>query len=97
MSFVRRVESRKKFRRDPGIIIRHLFEEIGECSRALWFHQEMATPGLKEKSSLDVAMEIVDIVSVSMLLADVLGVDINKAFPVRFRQVGKQYGVRFAE
>ena len=88
-----RVEKKKKYKRDPNLILRHLFEEIGELSNALWIYESEA----KERSTgirpEIVARELIDIISLANYLADVLGIDLNAEFPYRMKEVAKQYGI----
>lgn len=91
-AFVDRVERRKRFRRDPNLILRHLLEELGECSNRLWLY-ESATPRLREKYRAEVGREIVDMVSLCVYLADVLKIDLNAAYPKRIEEVFRQYNV----
>ena len=94
-SFVDSVERKKNFKRDPGLIMRHLFEEAGECSRALWLLESFSPSGLKVCRKYAVASELVDIISLCVYLADVVGVDLNETFPKRFKEIAKQYKVKF--
>lgn len=91
--FVTRVETKKKYKRDPNLIMRHLFEEVGELSAALWRYE--SSPRLKKGDSKErAAAELVDIISLSVYMADVLGIDLNKAFPERIDEVARQYLVK---
>ncbi len=93
--FVTRVENKKGFKRDSALIIRHLFEEIGECSAALWRYESLKTDANFSKSmaKIKVGSELADIIALSVYMADVLEIDLNKAIPQRFNEVAREYGV----
>lgn len=92
-AFVTRVEKKKKYKRNAGLIMRHLTEEIGELSAALWRH-ETGAYNLYGDSKERTAAELVDVISLSVYMADVLSIDLNKAFPKRIDEVARQYGVK---
>lgn len=96
-AFVTKVETKKKFKRDTNLIFRHLVEEVGECSRALWHYELFCTTGMKSGARKDVAKELVDIISLCVYLADVLHEDLNEIFPIRIREIAKQYMVNHKE
>lgn len=94
--FVTLVETKKGYKRDVGLILRHLFEEVGELSGAIYryeteqeHHADCCLPKREQ-----VAMELVDIISLANYIADVLKIDLNNAFPKRMIQVARQYGVK---
>lgn len=93
--FVTSIEKKKRFKRDPNLIIRHLFEEIGECSHALWLAENPETDGLRESRRRDVGRELCDIISLAVYLADVLGLDLNDIFQINFEEVARKYNVKF--
>ena len=94
--FVNAVEKKKRYVRDPSLVTRHLFEEVAEFSRALWDLQN-ATDGLRASRRRDCAHELVDVISIACLLADILREDLNDSFPERFRAVAAQYRVRIPD
>lgn len=93
-AFVTRVEKKKKYRRDPNLIMRHIMEEVGELSAALWRHEVAGVMKMAGDSKERVGAEIIDVISLSVYLADVLHIDLNKAFPKRIDEVARQYGVK---
>lgn len=97
LSFVNRVERKKRFKREPGLILRHLFEEVGEASRALWQLDSVSTKGTADAYRERVAKECVDVVCLAVYLADVLKVDLDEIFALRIREIAAQYGVECPE
>ena len=41
LAFVNAVERKKKYSREPGLVVRHLFEEAAECSRKVWMYEKI--------------------------------------------------------
>ena len=41
LTFVNAVERKKKYSREPGLVVRHLFEEAAECSRKVWIYEKI--------------------------------------------------------
>lgn len=86
------VEQKKNYKRDPNLIFRHIVEEIGELSRALYIYDSAKDRGGPDATN--VIKECVDIISLCNYLSTVLNVDINKIFPIRLREVMAQYNVK---
>ena len=98
MEFVQEVETKKGYRRQADLVLRHLFEEIAECSSALWKYEEEAEAMIdKLPAPTKVARELVDIISLSCLMADILGIDLNEAVRWRMKEVFQQYGIEDRE
>ena len=94
MEFVQEVETKKGYRRRADLVLRHLFEEIAECSAALWKYEEEAEAMIdKLPAPTKIARELVDIISLSCLMADILGIDLNEAVRWRMKEVFQQYGI----
>lgn len=94
--FVTLVENKKGFKRDANLILRHLFEEVAECSAELWKYESTdSTMEVKDRYAENVSRELCDIISLCVYLADVLGLDLNESFPERFKEVARQYQVGF--
>ena len=97
LGFVHRVEKKKDYKKNANLIMRHLFEEVGEVSAEL-YKIESAHPSVcREAERRRVGEALVDIVCLSAYLADSLGVDLDSCFPSRMRQVARQYGVECPE
>lgn len=94
IEFVEEVETKKGYRRRADLVLRHLFEEIAECSAALWKYEEEADAMIdKLPAPTKVARELVDIISLSCLMADIMGIDLNEAVRWRMKEVFNQYGI----
>ena len=101
-AFVDRVEKKKSYRREYNLIFRHLLEEMGELSAAIWLLESnhsipFTGPGEEISNEQRVGGELVDIISLCVYLATVLEVDLNEVFPWKFSRVARQYGVEFKE
>lgn len=99
-AFVDRVEKRKSYRREYNLIFRHLLEEMGELSAAIWALQRVGLSRRSKASSerkMQIGGELVDIISLCVYVSSVLKVDLNEAFPWKFSRVARQYGVEFKE
>lgn len=98
--FVTMIEDKKGFSRDADLIVRHLFEEIGELSRILWLYKSnliLSHTGDKPEYAPHtpkdfVARELVDMICLTNYIADVLEIDLDAYFPRRAREVAFQYG-----
>lgn len=98
--FVEEVETKKGYRRIPDLVLRHLFEEIGELSAALWKFEEESEFSSVMKSPPEptkVARELVDIISLVVWLADIMKIDLNASVRWRMKEVSKQYGIEDRE
>ena len=91
--FVNKVERKKGYKRDPALVLRHLLEECGELSAALWRLEKFTTDGLRANRYEDVGKELCDIIFLACYIADILMIDMNKAIPDAMKTVAKQYGV----
>lgn len=94
--FVDEIETRKGYKKRPDLILRHILEEVGECSAALWKFEEeseFAAVMSKPPDPARVARELVDIIFLCVWEAHVMGVDLNEAVRWRMKEVAKQYGI----
>lgn len=94
--FVDEVETKKGFRRRPDLILRHILEEVGELSAALWKFEEeneYASVMSKAPDPARVARELVDIIFLCVWEAHVMGIDLNESVRWRMKEVAKQYGI----
>ncbi len=103
VEFVEEVETKKGYKRRADLVLRHLFEEIAECSAALWKHEEenehlWAAGGIApQPAPTKVARELIDIISLTIWMADILGIDLNEAMRWRMKEVFQQYGIEDRE
>lgn len=86
------VENRKRFKRDAGLIMRHIVEEVGELSAALYRYEASGIIGGSKRT--EVGRELIDLISLSVYMADVLGINLNALYPQRMSEVFAQYKVR---
>lgn len=95
-AFVNKIERKKRYKRDAGLVLRHLFEEVGELSAALYRYESDSK--FSQVLSMDrkdqVAKELCDVIFLAVYIADILKIDINKAIPSAMKDVAKQYNVR---
>ena len=91
--FVNRVEKKKGYKRDPALVLRHLLEECGELSAAIWQLEKFTTDGLRAKRLNDIGRELSDVIFLACYIADILGIDMNKAIPDAMEAVARQYGI----
>lgn len=99
-AFVDEVETKKGYVRRADLVLRHLVEEVGELSAALWkFEEEMEFASVMPKppEPTKVARELVDVISLAVRMADILGADLNEAIRWRMKEVAKQYGIEDRE
>lgn len=95
--FVSAVETKKKYRPEPNLIIRHLVEEVGELSHVLYL-LETLPPGHSDLPGRHlVGRELVDVLSLVNYLAHVCRIDLNNAIPDRMAEVADQYDVEIPE
>ena len=92
-AFVNKVERKKGYKRDSALVLRHLFEECGELSAALWRLESRARKVMRTKHHKAVGKELADVVFLACYIADILGIDMNKAIPDAMEAVAKQYGI----
>lgn len=97
LSFVNRVERKKNYKRDVNLIMRHLFEEVGEVSAILYKFQSPDTPTLRDIKRRETALELVDVVFLSCYLAEALGVDLDGCVSDRMQAVARKYNVKCPE
>lgn len=98
VEFVEAVESKKGFKRRADLVLRHILEELAECSAALWKHEEEVENSIHAiPPPAKVARELVDIIFLSVWMADILGIDLNEATAWRMKEVAKQYNVEDRE
>ena len=101
--FVTRVENKKGFIPDPNLIFRHMVEEVGELSAAMWKlevfvkeHLNRYGPWSGDIPSIQkriLAGKLVDIISLCVYMATVHRINLNEIFPIRFNEIADQYGV----
>lgn len=93
-AFVEEIETKRGYRRRADLVLRHLLEEVGECSAALWKFEEESEAVLENRPEpAKVARELVDIIFLCCWMADILGIDLNEAVRWRMKEVAKQYGI----
>lgn len=92
-AFVNKVERKKGYKRDSALVLRHLFEECGELSAALWRLESFSIDGMREKRRADIGKELADVVFLAVYIADILGIDMNKAIPDAMAAVAREYGI----
>ena len=92
--FVTAVETKKKFRRDPNMIFRHMISEMGELDGAMYDlerHHAMSPGG--EGFFAAIGYELVDVIFLACYMADIYGVDLNTIIPGRMQSIAKEYKV----
>lgn len=68
---------------DEDFALLKLFEEVGEYAQAVLIHRKQSRPEKhlsEEKSKLELAKELADIVGMVMLNASLLGIDLEQVF-----------------
>lgn len=97
--FVDAVEAKKGFKPHYEKIFRHMVSEIGELDGAIYkWEQSRMMKDLAPKwddvfIKSTVGTELVDLISLCVYMATVMGIDLNEIFPARMRAVAEQYGV----
>lgn len=91
--FVKAVEDKKGFVRDYNLVFRHLVEEVGELSRAIWEWEKKGRT-LDNPPTDGIGREIVDVVFIALWLADIVGVDVDGSIPRAMDEISAQYGVK---
>lgn len=95
-AFVDKIERKKRYKRDAGLVLRHLFEECGELSAALYRYESdfKFSRVLRMDRKDQVAKEICDVIFLAIYIADILKIDLNQAIPKAMVDVATQYQVR---
>jgi NTP pyrophosphatase (non-canonical NTP hydrolase) len=74
--------SKHNIRIDQDFALTKLYEEVGELSQAWLIHTKKCRPEKyvgEEKSKQLISEELADVVGVSIMIADLLGIDLEKA------------------
>ncbi len=104
--FVNRIETKKNFKRNPDKVFRHIVSELGELDSAIHAIDQIdARPesefitekNLRGHYCAKVADELLDIIFLACLMADIYAVDLNEAIPARMADIARQYGVKLPE
>ncbi len=70
-----------------------LTEELGElCDEVLAFNSFQRKDKLVKRDADNLPEEFADVVITTLLLAEVMGVDIEKALKVKIEKINKRYG-----
>ena len=99
VQFVERIETKKKFVRNPDKIFRHLASELGELDGAMFELEKSSEPGAEVVPEgirffqKKIGDELWDLIFLCCYMADVYGVDLNRTVNGRMAAIARQYDV----